>query len=244
MAIEVSLWGPGSLLTSTLGPTETLCVAPGPGSGVNPGAETVSNFATKSVGGTSRNRNWWPPRRGEPGRAQAPGRKPRLPRRYAVRANTSCPLPQNRIPAQSHPASKGMLAPAGNDGERCTQPDSPWQTQERDTPALGKGITSRARRSRGSRRVAQGENHGPVRPHENLLAGLCLAPFPRHGRGPVPASGVLSLVVDADVVTEARFSVDKPFACTACAARVLVQRACSSCSRSVGSNRTHRDHAL
>src|SRR6266851_5307396 len=44
MAIEVSLWGPGSLLTSTLGPTETLCVAPGPGSGVNPGAETVSNF--------------------------------------------------------------------------------------------------------------------------------------------------------------------------------------------------------
>src|SRR5258708_20281676 len=44
MAIEVSLCGPGSLLTSTLGPTETLCVVPGPGSGANPGAETVWNF--------------------------------------------------------------------------------------------------------------------------------------------------------------------------------------------------------
>src|SRR5258708_14239340 len=44
MAIEVSLCGPGSLLTSTLGPTETLCVVPGPGSGANPGAETVWNL--------------------------------------------------------------------------------------------------------------------------------------------------------------------------------------------------------
>src|SRR5262249_48714358 len=44
MAIEVSLCGPGSLLTSMLEPTETLPVFPGLGSGRNPGADTVSNF--------------------------------------------------------------------------------------------------------------------------------------------------------------------------------------------------------
>jgi hypothetical protein len=44
MAIDVSLWGPGSLLMSTLEPNETLPVLPGPGSGWNPGADTVWNF--------------------------------------------------------------------------------------------------------------------------------------------------------------------------------------------------------
>src|SRR5260370_38333865 len=44
MAIEVSLCGPGALLTSTLEPTATLCVVPGRGSGLKPGAETVWNF--------------------------------------------------------------------------------------------------------------------------------------------------------------------------------------------------------
>src|SRR5260370_23429334 len=44
MAIEVSLCGPGSLLTATLGPTDTLRAGPGLGSGANPGAETVWNF--------------------------------------------------------------------------------------------------------------------------------------------------------------------------------------------------------
>jgi hypothetical protein len=44
MAIEVSLWGPGSLLMSTLAPTETLPVLPGLGSGWNSGADTVWNF--------------------------------------------------------------------------------------------------------------------------------------------------------------------------------------------------------
>ena len=43
-AIEVSLCGPGSLLTSMLEPTETLLAVPGLGSGANSGAETVSNF--------------------------------------------------------------------------------------------------------------------------------------------------------------------------------------------------------
>src|SRR5260221_13211343 len=42
--MEVSLCGPGSLLTSTLEPTETLCVAPGFGIVANPGADTVWNF--------------------------------------------------------------------------------------------------------------------------------------------------------------------------------------------------------
>src|SRR5262249_59373064 len=44
MAIDVSLCGPGSLLTSTFAPTLTLPVLPGLGSGWNPGADTVSNF--------------------------------------------------------------------------------------------------------------------------------------------------------------------------------------------------------
>ncbi len=44
MAIEVSLCGPASLLTSTWGPTATLFVVPGLGSGLNPGAETVWKF--------------------------------------------------------------------------------------------------------------------------------------------------------------------------------------------------------
>jgi hypothetical protein len=44
IAIDVSLWGPGSLLMSTLAPTETLPVFPGLGIGWNPGADTVSNF--------------------------------------------------------------------------------------------------------------------------------------------------------------------------------------------------------
>jgi hypothetical protein len=43
-AIDVSLCGPGSLLTSTFAPTLTLPVFPGAGSGRNPGADTVSNF--------------------------------------------------------------------------------------------------------------------------------------------------------------------------------------------------------
>jgi hypothetical protein len=44
MAIDVSLCGPGSLLTSMFAPTLTLLVFPGAGSGWNPGADTVSNF--------------------------------------------------------------------------------------------------------------------------------------------------------------------------------------------------------
>src|SRR6266849_4937650 len=44
MAIDVSLWGPGSLLMSTLETTETPPVPPGLGSGVNPAADTVWNF--------------------------------------------------------------------------------------------------------------------------------------------------------------------------------------------------------
>src|SRR5215471_9958278 len=44
MAIDVSLCGPASLLTSTFAPTLTLPVFPGLGSGWNPGADTVSNF--------------------------------------------------------------------------------------------------------------------------------------------------------------------------------------------------------
>ena len=43
-AIDVSLWGPGSLLMSMFEPTTTLPVFPGPGSGWNPGADTVRNF--------------------------------------------------------------------------------------------------------------------------------------------------------------------------------------------------------
>src|SRR5215472_16902144 len=43
-AIEVSLCGPGSLLTSMLVPTETPWVFPGSEAGENPGAATVSNF--------------------------------------------------------------------------------------------------------------------------------------------------------------------------------------------------------
>src|SRR5258708_941483 len=42
--MDVSLCGPGSLLTSMFDPTATLWVVPGVRSGVNPGAETVSNF--------------------------------------------------------------------------------------------------------------------------------------------------------------------------------------------------------
>ena len=44
IAIDVSLCGPGSLLISTLEPTEMLPVFPGPAGGWNPGAETVRNF--------------------------------------------------------------------------------------------------------------------------------------------------------------------------------------------------------
>src|SRR5215471_9970479 len=44
IAIDVSLCGPASLLTSMLEPTETLPVFPGLGSGRNPGADTVRNF--------------------------------------------------------------------------------------------------------------------------------------------------------------------------------------------------------
>jgi hypothetical protein len=41
MAMEVSLCGPGSLLASTFGPIDTLCVVFGLAKGMNPGAETV-----------------------------------------------------------------------------------------------------------------------------------------------------------------------------------------------------------
>jgi hypothetical protein len=44
IAIDVSLWGVGSLLTSMLEPTATLPVFPGLGGGWNPGADTVRNF--------------------------------------------------------------------------------------------------------------------------------------------------------------------------------------------------------
>jgi hypothetical protein len=44
MAIDVSLCGVGSLLTSMLEPTETLPVLPGLAGGWNPGADTVRNF--------------------------------------------------------------------------------------------------------------------------------------------------------------------------------------------------------
>src|SRR5438445_828700 len=40
MAMDVSLWGPASLLASTFGPTVTLRVFPGLARGANPGAET------------------------------------------------------------------------------------------------------------------------------------------------------------------------------------------------------------
>src|SRR5438445_10869122 len=44
MAIEVSLWGPASLLASTFGPTVTLWVFPGLARGTDPGAETNCRF--------------------------------------------------------------------------------------------------------------------------------------------------------------------------------------------------------
>src|SRR5215471_13307638 len=41
IAIDVSLWGPGSLFMTASAPTETLPVFAGLGSGWNPGADTV-----------------------------------------------------------------------------------------------------------------------------------------------------------------------------------------------------------
>src|SRR5712691_7387704 len=117
MAIEVSLCGPGSLLTSTLERTETRCVAPGPGSGLNPGAETVWNLFHQ-VG-------WLYAE--EPGLAApaAAGAAPRVSPRTKIEVNAAMARDGRAItpPSADHDfCFDGMRAQAGKPGKSAGRP--------------------------------------------------------------------------------------------------------------------------
>jgi hypothetical protein len=124
IAIDVSLWGVGSLLTSMLEPTETLPVFPGLGGGWNPGADTVRNFCHQ-VGSLYAEDPALVP--AEAGSAQ-PAVNAMLAIDAAVakaRSRVICP-PLRTGFAVPH----GMLAQAGNNGNRAQRLSScrglPW----------------------------------------------------------------------------------------------------------------------